>query len=425
MIPELLDVIRRRNKLKRLHNKSKNSTDRDRYKNQRNFTFSLRRKLISGYLRTTADNARGNPRTFWRVIKPFMHCRSNTSHDSIHLKEDNTLITDKSGVAEVFNKYFSSVLSDSDSTINRHSVVDYLSSSHQSISAIRTHCPVAQPFQFRHVTKPECEIILKSLEPKKVTGHDNIPPKALRTGAAVFAYLLSSLLNKIIDSGKVPTEWRLAEICPVFKKNDAQDKAMYRPVSILVVLDKVFEKCLERQLVQYFNPILSPSLSAYRRGYSCESVLLRLIEDWRFALDKKCVVGAVIMDLSKAFDIIPHNLLLAKLAAYGISSSSLVLLQDYLRGRSQRAKIEDVTSDVLPISKGVSQGSVLGPLFFNIFLNNLFYVIKRAKLSNYADDTQIYFCDRDPQVVKTVINDELALACKWFDDIKLVLNPTK
>ena len=169
----------------------------------------------------------------------------------------------------------------------------------------------------------------------------------------------------------------------------------------------------------------TPSLSAYRRGYSCESVLLRLIEDWRFALDKRCVVGAVIMDLSKAFDMIPHNLLLAKLAAYGISSSSLVLLQDYLRGRSQRVKIEDVTSDVLPISKGVPQGSVLGPLFFNIFLNDLFYVIKRAKLSNYADDNQIYFCDRDPQVVKTVINDELALACKWFDDNKLVLNPTK
>ena len=180
MTPELLDAIRRRNKLKRLHNKSKNSTDPDRYKNQRNFTSSLRRKLISGYLRTTADNAKGNPRTFWRVIKPFMHCRSNTSHDSIHLKEYNILITDKSGVAEVLNKHFSSVLSDSDSTINRHSVVDHLSSSHQSISAIRTHCPLAQPFQFRHVTPPELEIILKSLEPKKATGHDHRELKQLR-----------------------------------------------------------------------------------------------------------------------------------------------------------------------------------------------------------------------------------------------------
>lgn len=148
MTPELLDAIRRRNKLKRLYNKSKNSTDRVRYKIQRNFTSSLRRKLISGYLRTTAANARGNPRTFWRAIKPFMHCKSNTSQDVIHLKEDNTLITDKLEVSEVFNKYYSSALCVSDSSINRHTVVDYLSSNHQSISAIRTHCPVAQPFQF-------------------------------------------------------------------------------------------------------------------------------------------------------------------------------------------------------------------------------------------------------------------------------------
>jgi len=95
-----------------------------------------------------------------------------TIPDVIHLKEDNTLITDKLEVAEVFNKYYSSVLRDSDSSINRHTVVDYLSSNHQSISAIRTHCPVAQPFQFRHVTPPELEIILKSLDPKQATGHD-------------------------------------------------------------------------------------------------------------------------------------------------------------------------------------------------------------------------------------------------------------
>ena len=122
------------------------------------------------------------------------------------------------------------------------------------------------------------------------------------------------------------------------------------------------------------------------------------------------------MDLSKAFDMTPDNLLLAKLAAYGISSSSLVLLDDYLRGRTQRVKIEDVTSGVLHISKGVPQGSVLGPLFL---------CYQENKLSNYADDNQIFFCDRDPQVVKSVINDELAVACKWFDDNKLELNPTK
>ena len=129
--------------------------------------------------------------------------------------------------------------------------------------------------------------------------------------------------------------------------DDEFDKSKYRPVSILVLLDKVFERCVQKQLVHYFNPHLSKFLSAYRKGYSCESVLLHLIEDWKGALDKNSVVGTVIIDLSKAFDLIPQDLLLARLSAYGISTHSLNLLRGTQREYSSKPLKHSIVKRIL------------------------------------------------------------------------------
>ena len=237
-----------------------------------------------------------------------MHCKRSNNEGTYHLKENGVLVTDKEDVAEIFNNYFSLIQNVGEECVSDSNVAADISS-HPSIAAIRKEC-VAVQFEFNHVSMAETELILQSLDPNKATGHDQIPACVLRNGASVLAAPIARLINTVIDNACVPAEWKLAEICPVFKRDEKFDKSKYRPVSILVVLDKVFERCVQKQLVHYFNPHLSKFLSAYRKGYSCESVLLHLIEDWKGALDKNSVVGTVIMDLSKTFDLIPHDLLL-------------------------------------------------------------------------------------------------------------------
>ena len=270
----------------------------------------------------------------------------------------------------------------------------------------------------------ETELILKSLDPNKDTGQDQIPARVLRDGASVLAAPIARLTNTVIDNACVPAEWKLAEISPIFKRADEFDKFKYRPVSILVLLDKVFERCVQKQLVHYFNPYLSKFWSAYRKGCSCKSVLLHLIEDWKGALDKNSVVGTV-MDLSKAFDLIPHDLLLAKLSAYGISTHSSNLPKSYLTNHEQRVRVEEVTSDTSYVNSNVPQGSVLGSSLFNVFINDLFYFVKESKLSSYADDNQLYSADTDPAVVEHVLNMERVVVCEWFRNNKMILNPEK
>ena len=142
----------------------------------------------------------------------------------------------------------------------------------------------------------------------------------------------------------------------------------------------------------------SPGFKPYtvRRNYSCETALIKLTEDWRRSLDNKEIVCVVSMDLSKAFDNIPHSLLLAKLKAYGVNENSCALLGDYLSSMKQRVKIGDTFSEWGTVTRGVPQGSVLGPMFFNIFINDLFFHIKLVKLTAYADDEQLYNSDTDP-----------------------------
>ena len=143
-------------------------------------------------------------------------------------------------------------------------------------------------------------------------------------------------------------------------------------------------------MTEFFIDILHSSVSAYRKGYSCQHVLLKSTEHWRDAFDADKYVGIVAMDLSKAFDSMPHGLLIAKLHAYGVSLDACNMIISYLINRQQRVKVSGQVSEWSVINRGVPQGSVLGPLLFNLFLNDLFFVELNGNIANYADDNHLY-----------------------------------
>ena len=255
--------------------------------------------------------------------------------------------------------------------------------------------------------------------------HDLIPPRLLKESVSVISEPLAKIMNCSISLGYYPSRWKMGQVTPLFKKGDEFCKNNYRPVSVVPALNNIFERILAKQLEPFYQDILSDFISAYRPNFSCETSLLRLTEDWRKSRDSKETVAVVSMDSSKAFDSIPHALLLAKLKAYGLGETSIVLLRSYLSTRIQRVKIGDTFSEWELVRRGVPQGSVLGPVFFNVHINDLFYHIKRANLNAYADDEQLYSSDKDLETLNTRLEHELGIANNWYERNGMIVNPEK
>ena len=156
------------------------------------------------------------------------------------------------------------------------------------------------------------------------------------------------------------------------------------------------------QMTEHFELIFHDYMFAYRKFHGCPAALLTLTEDWRAELDNRKVIGAVAIDLSKAFDCLPHELLLEKLKFYDVNDNSVALLRNYLSCRYQRVKLGHTFSTWMGVSAGVPQRSLLGPLLFNIFMNDLAFAIRDCRLISYADDTKLHLSHKDPQLWKTV-----------------------
>ena len=349
----------------------------------------------------------------------------------ITLLEDGEIINDVRCIGNIFNDYYVNAtqkIGQQDHITDDVSLDDVINlyKDKECITRIQSGMKHGNHFSFQLISNDDVYKKMMNINCKKSTGYDLVPAKLVKLGACQLSTPVTYLINKSIKSSVFPKFLKYAEVTPIFKKNSKLGKTNYRPVSVLPCLSKLFEAVLVQQLSLYFDDIFSPYISGFRKKHSCQDVLLHYTENCKKALDNKMVYGSLLTDLSRAFDSLPHGLLIAKLHAYGVCKTSCMLILNYLSERYQRVKLGNVRSDWLELTKGCPQGSLFGPLAYNIFSNDLILLIQdMCDTYNYADDNSIGCGGSSENEFINKLNFVSSIMLKWFKSNYLQANPEK
>ena len=270
--------------------------------------------------------------------------------------------------------------------------------------------------------------MLQTVNPAKATGSDGIPGLVLKKCAATLAAPLASIINTSLETGMVPLSFKLSHISPLYKSGDPSSACNYRPVSLLPIISRTLEHFIKQQLTAFLteHDLYPETQFAYRRYHSTEDALVYAVNRWLLARSKHCYTGIAFLDMSKAFDRVQHQRLIEELHSLGISAIPLQWFCSYLSNRHQQVKINDNLSSAVPCSRGVPQGSVLGPLLFVLYTRKLRSILSTSIThQEFADDIVVDHSNRDLSVVCTELSKAVTAASEWLTEIGLLLNTKK
>jgi len=391
--------------------KPPNDDTHQKYKQYRNILNNLKRTAKQEYYKREFEKHKNSIKKTWQIINNILNKTSNkfTILDFFN--------AEPKAVANEFCIYFSEVGSNFAKNIpcGKYAPEFYLKGTY---------------LNSLYLNPTDEDEIIKIICSQKSTascGHDNISSILVKKLNYGLVAPLTRLINKSFEAGVVPDQLKIAKVIPIHKKGDKGEYSNYRPISLLPTFSKIYEKVMHKRLYSYLmtKSIIYDSQYGFRQGHSTTQAVSELIENITQGFDQFESTLAIFLDLSKAFDTINHSILLKKLEFYGIRGKALDWFTSYLHNRKQYVSLDGHDSDTHDMICGVPQGSVLGPLLFIIYTNDLPANLTHCKSILFADDTTIYKSSKDLNQLFELINSDLNIATEWFYSNQLSLNTNK
>ena len=419
--PNIIKSIKLRDKILRLYIREVDPYRKEglhkQYKTLRNKVVATIRNSRKIYFQKYFEENSKDIRKTWSGIRNIINIRLSTKGQPTSMLFGDELVTDPSKIAEGFNSYFSSIAEKLQENLSfgNNNFMKYLNK------------PLDHNFLFQSVDQNEIIFIIDSFE-NKALGPHSIPTEILKLAKINLSYPLKEIINMSFATGVYPDKLKIAKVIPIFKnKGDQLLVLNYRPISLLSNINKIFEKIVYSRVISFLNMYncIFELQFGFRAKHSTNHALLNLTEMIRGALDNSNFGCGIFIDLQKAFDTVDHQILLKKLEYYGIRGLANKWFQSYLSNRQQFVCVNGFNSEKQVMKYGVPQGSVLGPLLFLIYINDLHKAIKHSTVHHFADDTNLLVIGKTLKKIQKQMNIDLKLLCKWLRANKISLNASK